>query len=227
VRIDGRTDTPEGKEFHQRDKPALSMALHLLLAATQKKGVLGGFARRMIVNQANTYVRKMILRPEWAKGDDVLMDPSTQSFLAFIRDFREEFKNDPISIDVDPILLYAALLFHNDEFWRERIGWGIEWFGLRYRVDMTDGEVLALLDDFTSEWDKVDMRQNRKVHIRMALGVLRGLFEQDGQVRTRIRYSLLWWKHPPMWTHELWFDPMRWYPRMRGALHYGVHGGVM
>jgi hypothetical protein len=258
MRIDGHTDTPTGKIFHIQNKTALSSAMWTAL------DFLTWDTRIPLVKPLQDAGWKKIQAildgvstdPSWGRGMDIETDVNGKTIMEFFDDYSFRLELNGFPIKVDNLFFYLSQIFHNDEMYREKIGWAVEEFLMvaysnpmnngildrlipRIRPDIippwfiydrpsvwTDDDYIEIFTKLKEKWDEYDLRENRKKHIKLVFDVFVRLFERNESFRESTKEMLAWWKDKE-WFHEEWFDPMLWYPRTRGGIHYGVHGGIL
>jgi hypothetical protein len=256
MRIDGHTDTPVGKVFHIQNKTALSSAMWTAL------DFLTWDTRLPLVKtlqdagwkKLQDTLDKIEVDPSWGRGMDIETDTNGKILMEFFDEYSFHLSLEGFPLNVEKLFFYMGQIFHNDEMYREKIGWGIEWFRAlafdnpdevikhiipRIRPDIIpwwfyddrpsvwrDEDYIDVIKRLKNLWDEYDLRENRKTHIRLVFDVFIRLFERNEAFREASKEMLMWWRVREI-QHEDWFDPMLWYPRTRGGIHYGVHGGVL
>jgi hypothetical protein len=257
MRIDGHTDNAVGQTFHVKNKSLLSSAMWTAIdfLTWDTKFPLTEYLQKKGWDTIQEKLDGIKTEPCWGKGIDIETDLNGKTMMEFFDEYAFLLKLKGFPLDCDNLFYYLAMVFHNDEMYREKMGWAVEWFGhfaflnpvhtgitskvCNIRPDLIpawfiydrpsvwrDEDYLSIFKRIHDEWDKYDMRENRKTHIKGMYDVFCRLFERNEAFREATKEMLLWFRNK-QWMHEQWFEPEYWYPRTRGGIHYGVHGGVL
>jgi hypothetical protein len=258
MRIDGHIDTAVGQVFHVVNKTNLSSAMWTALDFLTWDT---SFPPAKAVQEAGwktiqRYIDNIYIDPVWSRGEDIECDYNGKIVSDFLDEYAFLLELYGFPLKVNNLFSYLSLIFHNDEMYREKMGWAFEWFSVkafadpvstglvnllipRIRPDIipgwfrynrpsvwTDTDYLSIFDNMYNIWNEYDKRENRKGHISGMYRAFVKLFERDAAFRQATKDMLLWLRDKEF-VHEDWFEPERWYPASRGCIHYGVHGGIL